>query len=345
MSVALLLPFAKRLSDDRLVGPDEVSRGQACNCVCPGCEHPVIAKQGTEKVWHFAHTKASDCANAYEKSVHELAKQLLREQKVILVPKLIVAVSARDAFGRSIHEQETVFESRPVRLDSCVCGKPLGGVTPDVFGTTKGREVLVEITVFHRLMPGKRDRLLEAGKASFEIDLSLFKTVQATRKQLEQELFENQNNRRWIFHPRQAEVAARLEKTLQDKVAQSKIEFIAYQEQQAKIRADEARIKAERAAQLAWQPDQDGTTLGSPYGLEWRASFPPPERWMPARASFSGRHRLSRERVDEVMSEYSKRSHLANTSPQALAANWAVALEVSATEIYRYFQEAGYTID
>jgi len=345
MSVALLLPFAKRSSDDRLVSPDEVPRGQACNCVCPGCEHPVIAKHGTEKVWHFAHAKASDCASAYEKSVHELAKQTLRERKVIRVPKLLVAVGAQDAFGRSLLEQETVFESRPVRLDSCVCGKPLGGVTPDVFGTTKGREVLVEITVFHRLMPDKRDRLQKTQKASFEIDLSLFKTVQATRELLEHELFENPNNRQWIFHPRQDEVAARLEKALQDKVAQSKIEFVTYQEQQVKIQADEARIKAERAAQLAWQPDQDGTTLGSPYGLEWRASFPPPERWMPARASFCGRHRLSSEWVDEVMSEYSKRSHLANTSPQALASNWAVALELSATEIYRYFHEAGYTID
>jgi competence CoiA-like predicted nuclease len=64
MSAALLLPFAKRLSDEQFVSPDEVPRGQACNCVCSGCEHPVIAKQGTEKAWHFAHMKASDCANA-----------------------------------------------------------------------------------------------------------------------------------------------------------------------------------------------------------------------------------------------------------------------------------------
>lgn len=345
MAIALLLPFAKRLSDDRLVGPDEVPRGQACNCVCPGCEHPVIAKHGTEKVWHFAHAKTSDCASAYEKSVHELAKQMLSERKVILVPNLLVTVGARDAFGRTIHEQEAIFKSRLVKLDSCICGKTLGGVTPDVFGTTNGREVLVEITVFHRLMPDKRDRLQETRKASFEIDLSLFKTVQATRELLEQELFENPNNRRWISHPRQAEVAARLEKTIQDKVAQSKIEFVAFQEQQAKTRADEARIKAERAALLAWQPNQDGTTLGSPYRQEWRASFPPPERWMPARATFCARHRLSSEQVDEVMSEYSKRSHLANTSPQALAEDWSVALNVPTTEIYRYFQEAGYTLD
>lgn len=344
MSAALLLPFARRISDDQLVSPEEVPRGQACNCICPGCSHPVIAKHGTEKVWHFAHAKASDCANAYEKSVHELAKQLLREQKVILVPKLQVTLSARDAFGRSLLEQETVFESRRARLDSCVCGKPLDGVTPDILGNSSGRDVLIEITVFHRLMLDKRDRLVETGKSSFEIDLSLFKSVQATRELLEQELFENPNNRRWIFHPRAAEVAEQLQKTLQDKVDQSKTDFAAYQEQLAIKRDGEARIKAKQATQFAWQPMNDGTTLGLPDELEWRASFPPEERWGHARAAFCSRLCLSRNQVDEVMSEYSKRSHLALITPQELAARWAVALRAPVPEIYRYFQEAGYTV-
>lgn len=352
MSTALLLPFARRQADDQLVSPEEVPRGQACNCVCPGCEHPVIAKHGTEKVWHFAHARASDCVNAYEKSVHELAKQLLRERKVILVPKLVVAVSAWDAFGRSILEHETVFECRPVCLESCVCGKPVAEVTPDVFGTVGGRDVLVEITVFHRLMLDKRDRLIETGKASFEIDLSLFKTVQATRELLERELFENPNNRHWIFHPRQVEVAERLQEVLQAKVDHSKIEFAANQELQAKKRAEEDRVKAERAAQFAlrtpaiWQAGIAGASDStSDYGLEWRASFPAPERWEPARAAFCSRVGLSRESVDRVMGQYSKRSHLATSTPQKLAAEWASTFNVTLSEIYRYFREAGYTLD
>ena len=47
-----------------------------------------------------------------------------------------------------------------------------------------------------------------------EIDLGLFKGVQATRALLEHELFENEANRRWIYHPRQHEVALALEDEL-----------------------------------------------------------------------------------------------------------------------------------
>lgn len=77
----LRMPFAKRISDGRCVSAEEVPRGLDCNCVCPECGHPVQARQGTERAWHFSHAKAGDCADAYEKSVHETAKQLLRERK------------------------------------------------------------------------------------------------------------------------------------------------------------------------------------------------------------------------------------------------------------------------
>ena len=37
----------------RFVG--DVPRGAACACFCPDCSSPLIARQGTEKEWHFAH--------------------------------------------------------------------------------------------------------------------------------------------------------------------------------------------------------------------------------------------------------------------------------------------------
>lgn len=37
----------------RFIG--EVERGAACGCRCPECNSPLIAKQGNEKEWHFAH--------------------------------------------------------------------------------------------------------------------------------------------------------------------------------------------------------------------------------------------------------------------------------------------------
>jgi len=358
MSAALLLPFAKRLSDEKFVSPDEVPRGQACNCVCPGCEHPVVAKQGTEKAWHFAHMKASDCANAYEKSVHELAKQLIRERKLLRVPAFAVRQTAWDAFGTPISAEEIVFESKLVSLDTCVAGKVLGEVSPDLVGAVGDREILVEITVFHRLMPEKRDRLLQTGKAVVEIDLGVFKSVQASRELLEHELFGNHLNRRWIYHPRQAEVAARLRTQLQAQIDESRVRFEEHQKLKAEREANEAHRKAELAAVLAtqvaavhqfdatnwWQPKSHSLPVPDDF-LEWRASFPTQERWERAREAFCARFNLDRGKVGEVMEAYSKRSHLANITPQKLAAKWATDLSVSAADICQYFREAGYTLD
>ena len=207
MNITHLLPFARRRAGGQLVGPEEVPRGLACNCVCPACGHPVVAKQGTEKAWHFAHAKASDCAHAYEKSVHELAKQLVREQKRLRLPAFTVRVVGHNMVGLPITAEKLVFESHLVALDSCVAGHAKGDVTPDLIGERNGREILVEVTVFHRVMPEKRERLLKTGLAVMEIDLGLFQGIQATRALLEHELFENEVNRHWIYHPRQGEVA------------------------------------------------------------------------------------------------------------------------------------------
>lgn len=354
MSSALLLPFAKRIADEKFVSPDEVPRGQACNCVCPGCEHPVVAKQGTEKAWHFAHAKASECANAYEKSVHELAKQLLRERKLLRVPTLTVTQTARDAFGTPISAQEVVFESKLVSLETCLTGQVVGDVAPDLVGAVGGREILVEITVFHRLMPEKRGRLLETGTAVAEIDLGLFKSIQASRELLEHELFDNAQNRQWIYHPRQAEVAMRLSAQVQTKIDESKAKLEAYQKLKVEREAKEAQLKAERTAHDASVRQRDASKWCSSKGnrmpvsdenLEWRASFPGQERWEPAREAFCVRLNLDRGRVGEVMSAYSKRSHLASTTPPRLAAQWASELGISSSEIYVYLREAGYVLE
>lgn len=177
---ALLLPFASRRTDGLLVSPQDVPRGLECNCTCPGCGHAVMSKQGTEKVWHFAHHRAPACVNGYEKSVHELAKQLIRQRKQLLLPMLEAVVGAVDAFGRPAVEKELVFNAHPVKLDECRSTVSLETVTADVLGHLKDRDVIVEISVFHRLAPEKGTRLINTGIASFEIDLSRFKREQAT---------------------------------------------------------------------------------------------------------------------------------------------------------------------
>lgn len=350
MTFALLLPFAKRLSDGLLVTPEEVPRGLACKCICPGCENPVQARQGTEKVWHFAHTKAVTCAGAYEISVHELAKQLIRERKELLLPALEVIVSARGAGGENLIEQEVVFESRFVRLDDCKVGQRLDEITPDIIGSRKGRWILVEVTAFHRLMPEKRQRLIDTGLASFEIDLGIFKTRQASRALVEEAVFRQAGNRRWIYHPRvpdvEAALHARLDKRLEDL-------RIAWEQSEDKRKAQEAERSKNREA-LAARSKVNSNDFGihspirepalQPLGeIGWKASFPAPERWQPARKAFCLRLGLPETQVDDVMNNISRRSHLATTNPVELSTEWSQALGVSSLEIFRYFREAGYT--
>lgn len=358
MDAAHLLPFARRLADERLVGPEEVPRGKTCNCVCPACSHPVVAKQGTEKTWHFAHAKGSNCTQAYEKSVHELAKQMVRERKVVLLPAFTVQLQGRNMLGLPIMVEKRVFDARLIALDHCVSGHAIGNVTPDLIGERGGREILVEVTVFHRLMPEKQERLLELGSAVMEIDLRIFKTVQASRELLERELFENGANRRWLYHPRHAEVACTLEGNLKARIAESDVGILEAKRLKAEHDERGAARQAEQASRMGKQPCATSKPVGPTWlgrswrrglpealeCLEWGASFPSQERWEPARDAFCARLGLARPEVDAVMTSYSKRSHLATTTPQVLTVEWAARLNVEPLEVARYFWEADYVV-
>lgn len=331
----LLLPFASRVADGQLVSPEEVPRGLACNCVCLGCGHPVQARQGTERIWHFAHARASDCVGAYEKSVHEAAKQMLRDRKELFLPALTASVHAVDSFHLQQVASETIFESRRVLLDSCKAGQVLDGVSPDLVGTIRDRQLLIEVTVFHRLMPEKRARLKATGLAVMELDLSEFKTKQATRESLEAAVFSREDNKRWVWHPASAPVEERLRVQLRERLVAIEAEWA---EQEKKLReeraAQRARLEAVRLPAQVSLPASDE--------IAWRASFPPEERWAPARAAFCERHNLPREAVDAVFNSMLKRSDLARTTPKDLAKDWAGQLGVQREDIYRYFAEGSY---
>lgn len=112
----LKLPFARRISDGALTAPEEVSPGLACQCVCPKCGLAVQSKQGSERIWQFAHCPVSDCEGAYESSVHEAAEEMLRERRLLLLLALVLTVSAVDAFSRLLQETETALAPQVVVL-------------------------------------------------------------------------------------------------------------------------------------------------------------------------------------------------------------------------------------
>ena len=68
----------------------EVPRGMACNCCCPGCDQPVIARQGTRRRPHFAHlSRTPDLHTCNETALHRLCKHIVctSVDKCIALPR------------------------------------------------------------------------------------------------------------------------------------------------------------------------------------------------------------------------------------------------------------------
>ncbi|MCF8199114.1 MAG: hypothetical protein K9J42_10135 [Sulfuritalea sp.] len=346
---ALLLPFATRISDLNLVSPDEVPRGAACNCQCPGCDRPVIARQGTEREWHFAHAKGGACQQGYEVSIHEIAKQMIRDRRELLLPALDIEVSATDSFGLRIEERMHVLNAKTVHLDECKTSQKRDEVTADVAGRLADREILVEITVFHRLMPEKRDRLIATRIPSLQIDLGEFKVSQATRAKIEVALFENAMNRHWLHHPRMEQARREAQTKLDAKLAQRRAEWQLVeekrQEEHAKRQQELAEIQFSLPSLL--ERSAEPITFNRPLlGSEamWRASFPTRENILRASQSLAARTELGITNVMAVIGTITSRRQLATTTPANLATEWAAALNLPEDEILKFLHEAGYIL-
>jgi len=100
----------------RFIG--EVERGAACGCTCPECGSPLVAKQGNEKDWHFAHEggqERPECEAGAINMLRRLAVEYLRGQPTLELPPFRERVKVRSPL-RELSE-EVVW---PVRVVGAV---------------------------------------------------------------------------------------------------------------------------------------------------------------------------------------------------------------------------------
>lgn len=362
-------PFARRRTDQEMVSPEEVPRGRECGCDCAECGGPVMAIQGTEKIWHFRHEKGSDCAGGYVKSVHERAKQLIRQRRELILPPLEAVVQGFDAFGICHEEREPVLKAGRVVLDAARTSALVEDVTVDVLGVVREREILIEVTVHHQLMPEKQRRLIGTGRAVLEIDLSRFKALQATAELLEAALFETASNRRWIHHQKLAEAQLRARKRLDERLAQRKARYDAEAE---KRQAQEQHRLAARLAQRRVQSAEPAQTLRAPQrplpklpplplttgsipffgvpcpssGAEsvWRAGLPEEQYVRAAQTALAKRTGKSLIAVIRVTGQVTRRGELQGVRPDVLAERWGAELGVAPDEIMQFFRDGWFLL-
>ena len=167
-------------ANGEMVHVDSVPKGVACNCICPHCKEPLIARKGEFRKHGFAHhseDRQSNLEICYEVIRYKLAEHILQKQKRIHVPSYYGIFEAAD-----IDFVDVKIDSRYEREDK----------QPDVIATTQeGKQYLIEFTFKHKVLH-KKD-LDYNNLTCLEIDLS-----EQSFDTLEPFLMTSDENKRWV---------------------------------------------------------------------------------------------------------------------------------------------------
>lgn len=171
-----------------IVHVDDVPKGAKCACRCPHCKAPLYAKNsgrwpepGTRR-HHFAHANGKECEGAFESQLHLLAKEVLQEAGIIMLP-------------RSINGQ---FPSGRVRIrniekekwDDCY------HIRPDIEGIMdNGERLLIEFFVSHKVDDKKRQVIVDNHLKCIEININYQSLNKAKLKEF---LSGSDKDRKWI---------------------------------------------------------------------------------------------------------------------------------------------------
>lgn len=190
-------------ADGRILHVSEVASGLACGCSCPACRAKLVAHKGQIKIHHFAHYGVGECKSASETALHKFAKQVLDEERKLLIPAI---VAEQDRHRYEMHRPKTL------RFDGATLEHRLHDVVPDVILRKSDRDLLVEIAVTHFCDETKIARIKALNVSAIEIDLSGL-SRNAAREEIAQAILRSAP-RKWIFNPRLGDAEAELQRRI-----------------------------------------------------------------------------------------------------------------------------------
>jgi hypothetical protein len=194
-----MLPYGESFDADasrwKMLHVSKVPSGLKCECRCPSCKAPLIARhaKGSTRASHFAHRGNSGCRHAFETMLHKVAKQIIADNGWIMLPPA------------TLRDREPPVELKPASkfiAGSVELEKMKGDIKPDVVmekrAQGKTHELLVEIQVHHKCEPKKLAYIRENELASVEIDLSGIKEIRSEQEIIRQVLMGAP--REWLFN-------------------------------------------------------------------------------------------------------------------------------------------------
>ncbi len=214
-----IIDFALSESTGQIVDILEAERGKHCQCVCPKCRQPVIAKKGPIRQHHFSHfsqkQELAPCSGAQETGLHRAAIQIIAGWKHITLPALEVVVARHTSSAEKSRQTGSIpgehfWIERSRQPDRE--GRSQEWVPDVVLEGPKG-ELRVEIKVTHGISVAKKALIDLDRIPTLEFDLSSLYAVGGwTLQSLENTLRTYPQIVRWVFHPGYAALRERLER-------------------------------------------------------------------------------------------------------------------------------------
>ncbi len=215
-----------------------VPRGKECGCICPSCKTPLIAKQGPEKQWHFAHASRDvytqtkkECEYSFFVSVRLMARQIINSTLSIKLPEY--SLQAEKYLTEDQHYLNvpyTVTPQRNVAISDVKIEKIFMGLPVDIFGHVQEYSFILYFTHPGRRVPvefnAPNDKRCGIVSISLEPTHALFAKAKENNSSYKAELYNYLENdlksKEWVFHPRQQHC----EKLANEKIQQQIAEFV-----------------------------------------------------------------------------------------------------------------------
>lgn len=198
---------------------DKAHNGSKCNCVCPACKEPFIARMGDKNQHHFAHSgKGCDEINAYMTGLYMLLSEYLTSNKLYLPPVIVGFELSAYAFltqenvaehsrlmseSREPDREILLYEQSKMDFDKSEIVRNNEGVPHAILAQKNDSQLAIRIT--------PPDTVCKAGEAkkykdvtTLEIDLSDAEDIISDGKK--DEIFDYINNNDsifcWIYNPK-----------------------------------------------------------------------------------------------------------------------------------------------
>lgn len=164
------------------------------------------ARLGKKNRHHFSHN-SEKCSNetATQTALHMLAKEIIAKNGIMLFPAISLEYKNSTYFSyayiQTLPQEIVIKPERLIKCDEVFLERRLSSIVPDIIFTSQKNSCIIEIAVTHFVDEVKEQKIKALGLPALEIDLSECYRQNLNRAEIENEIINNSENRRWIYYP------------------------------------------------------------------------------------------------------------------------------------------------